>query len=167
MAAADGQISVFTIDEVLIVKMQLPRKNEPWEMDIAFHLTRMGDYGVLELVLSLTSLVGVIENYTSAVRIDSMSHGGIYRAVDFSEEGRPEILAPLEVFGTANFPTNPPTTLSPIELAEEPPTPRGSLRQDYMPRTESFVPFPFSSGPLYPASPIDDTTEKLEGSEMV
>ena len=165
--STDDQISVFAIDETPIATMKLPRNVHSWEMDLAFYFTRMGDYGLLKLVLCMTSFEGVMEIYTAATRIDSASHGGIYRAVDFSEEDGPEPPAPLEVFDTANFPTNPPATLSPIELAEELTTSWGSLSQDSMPRTESFVPFPFSPGPLYPTSPIDGITEKLEGSEMV
>lgn len=85
-------------------------------MDIGFHLTGMGDYGVLNLVFCMASSEGVIEVSTAAVRIDSMSHGGAYRNVDFGEATPLMPLSPIradeELYENAWSP------LSPIEVDE-------------------------------------------------
>ena len=65
-------------------------------MDIGFHLTGMGDYGVLQLVFCVVEWNGAVEIHTGAVRIDSISHGGVYSSVDFSQSTRPELRRPLE-----------------------------------------------------------------------
>ena len=164
---AASQISVFTIYEALIVEMLLPHGATQGSIDIAFHLDRMGDHGVLKLVLSLVNFRGVIENYTSAVRIDSLSHGGIYYGVDFGLTAQLEPRVLLEVEGEADLPAMPPASSSPIQVDP------GSftLHERLIYRHATTLNHPVRSISLIRSPvvywPQDDESEKLRGSEMV
>lgn len=150
---------MFTIDEAPVTTMKLSPKTESCEVDIGFHLIGMGDHGVLQLVFCVVEWSGTTEIHTAAIRIDSISHGGAYRGVDFNAQTSLEVGDRIESSADDSTPS------SQIEVDEELAVYREKPTYEYTP-PEELVPIT-AAGSLSASLTIHDTKEQLRGSQMV